>query len=106
LLVRGERSLYIWLRRDRQHVQLIQRFKSRRTLNRRALNQRDRIGRRRIGRERQDSRRGRGRQHRLSQQAKKCDALFFGNEVRAIQDGIGEPGEELDQRSSGIARLR
>ena len=45
-------------------------------------------------------------EHRLAEQAEEGDALLLGNQVGAVEDRVGEPGEQLDQRAAGVACLR
>jgi hypothetical protein len=41
-----------------------------------------------------------------SEQPQKRETLTFRYEVRAIQQRVGQPGKQLDDRSAGIAEAR
>ena len=47
-----------------------------------------------------------GGAHPDAQDAQKREALAFGNQVGAIQDGVGEPREQIDQRAARIPLAR
>ena len=46
-----------------------------------------------------------GRLQWQTEQFQECQPLPLGNQIGAVQNGIGQPREQLDQRAAGIARL-
>ena len=47
-----------------------------------------------------------GRTHLLTEQAQEGEPLPLGNEVGTIEDGVAQPGEQVDQGAAGVAVAR
>ncbi len=101
----GERGLDVGLRRDRQNVELGERFERNLTGHRCARRQRHGGSLRRVGKYREHSVRSGGRLQWQPEQFEERQPLPFGNQVGPVQNRIGQPCEQFDQRAAWISGL-
>jgi hypothetical protein len=105
-LRRRDRSLVVTLRRDGQDGQLVEGLEVGRALDRREPAQIDGVAGVLVELHADQAARGHRGAHRLAEQAQEGEPLPLGHQVGAVEQRVGEPGEQLDERAPGIARTR